>query len=173
MTSGSSTAIAGTAQPYSGMMRPCWPYNDSVNYRFDWGDSSTTSFNGAAHSWTASSHTWATSGTKTLGLTALSDTHGRTLNQTTTRNVQVRAWTPWLNRDGPSGSGDYETLTDFLAAGQACSNPVAIECKTTAGVDWTATGQVYSCTPSTGGVCVNANQSTGACLDYQVRFLCP
>ncbi len=90
MISGSSTAPVNTAQSYSGMMRPCWPYNDSVSYRFNWGDASTTNFNGAAHSWNASSHTWTTTGSKSLSLTALSDSHGRGINQTTARSLLVQ-----------------------------------------------------------------------------------
>lgn len=82
-------------------------------------------------------------------------------------------WTGWLNRDGPSGSGDWETLSEFLPLGQACSSPVGIQCQTPSGVDWTQSGEVYSCTPSGGGICVNANQSDGYCQDYRVRFLCP
>jgi hypothetical protein len=154
-------------------MRPCWPYSDAVSYLFNWGDLSTTAFNGAAHSWTTSNHTWATPGTKTITLTALNDMHGRTFNNMTTlRKIQL--WTPWLNRDNHFGDGDYELLSAFVANGQSCSNPTAIECKTLAGVPWNLTGQVYSCTPSTGGVCVNDSQSPpGSCQDYQVRFLCP
>lgn len=83
------------------------------------------------------------------------------------------AWTPWLERDIPGGQGDYETLADFLAAGLACPNPIGIECQTTSGVDWTLTGDVYTCDPAIGGVCVNADQPDGACENYQVRFLCP
>ncbi|WP_224245739.1 hypothetical protein [Hyalangium gracile] len=172
MTSGPASTTVGTSTAYSARMRPCWPYSDQMGYRFDWGDASTTTFNGAAHAWNASSHAWAAPGTKTLSLTAQSDTHGRTLNQTTTRGVKVVGWTPWLNRDAPGGVGDYETLSDFLAAGQACSNPTAIECRTTGGVLWNQTGQVYSCTLS-GGACQNSNQSNGQCLDYMVRFYCP
>ncbi|MCY1020378.1 hypothetical protein [Pyxidicoccus sp. MSG2] len=82
-------------------------------------------------------------------------------------------WTPWLNRDGPSGSGDYETLVDFSPT-QVCPNPVAAECRTIAGaVPWYSTGETYSCTPNGGGACVNANQSDGFCQDYEVRFYCP
>lgn len=79
-------------------------------------------------------------------------------------------WTPWLNRDRPGGVGDYETLSDFVAAGQACASPEKIECRVRGdGRDWAATGQAYSCTPETGGVCRNDGQS---CLDYEVRFCC-
>ena len=106
-------------------------------------------------------------------LTALSDSHGRSFNRATTRNVTVQGgtWTAWLNRDLPSGDGDYEDRVNF--GSQVCSNPIAIQCQTTAGVDWTQTGEVYTCTPAVGGVCVNANQPDGSCMDYRVRFLCP
>jgi hypothetical protein len=85
-------------------------------------------------------------------------------------------WTVWLNRDTPGGSGDWETLTDFRAAGVNICNgatPIAIDCRTkSGGIHWTATGEVYSCTPAVGGVCQNSQQPDGACLDYEVRFLC-
>ncbi len=83
-------------------------------------------------------------------------------------------WTGWLDRDGPGGAGDFETLADFLAAGQACPAPLAIECRTTAGgVDWTQTGEVYHCTTTLGGYCRNNEQPDAQCLNYEVRFLCP
>ena len=85
-------------------------------------------------------------------------------------------WTAWLNRDDPSGTGDWETLADFRAAGINICNgaaPIGIDCATLTGVDYRNTGEVYSCTPGTGGICQNAWQTDGACLDYQVRFQCP
>lgn len=81
-------------------------------------------------------------------------------------------WTAWLNRDGPSGSGDFETLADFSPS-QVCPNPVGIECETTSGTPWYQTGQVYTCLPHVGGMCNNSEQSGGFCQDYRVRFYCP
>jgi len=81
-------------------------------------------------------------------------------------------WTPWLDRDNPGGVGDYETLADFVAAGQACPEPQGIECQTVSGVDWTTAGQVYTCQLPVGGVCINSQQANGTCLDYRVRFRC-
>jgi len=175
LINGPVNVAVNTSQAYGGKMRPCWPYTDAVNYRFDWGDTSTTTFNGAAQSWNNSNHTWTTTGAKTLSLTALSDSHGREFDQTSTRTINVKTpvWTPWLNRDAPGGSGDFETLANFVAAGQACANPTAVECKTLGGVDWSQTGEVYSCTLSGGGTCLNASQPDGSCQNYQVRFLCP
>ena len=83
-------------------------------------------------------------------------------------------WTPWLDRDNPGGQGDYETLSHFIAAGQACAAPAKIECRTRSGIPWEKAGQVYRCEPNVGGVCVNSQQKGGArCQDYEVRFLCP
>ncbi len=83
-------------------------------------------------------------------------------------------WTDWLNRDTPTGKGDYETLSDFLATGAVpCTEPDHIECRTVDGVDWKQAGQKYKCSLTRGGICVNAKQPAGEqCLNYEVRFLC-
>lgn len=82
-------------------------------------------------------------------------------------------WTSWLNRDRPSGVGDYETLEHFAAAGESCDRPIDIECQTLQGVDYRQTNQVYTCDPAQGGICVNGQQRPGErCLDYRVRFAC-
>ena len=85
-------------------------------------------------------------------------------------------WTAWLNRDGPGGSGDYETIHDFVNSGQldpSCANPIHVECQTTSGTDWRLTGETYFCDTNSGGVCRNSQQSDGSCQNYQVRFKCP
>ncbi|PTL76776.1 hypothetical protein [Vitiosangium sp. GDMCC 1.1324] len=174
---GPSSLLVNATGNYNSRMRPCWPYGDTVNYQLAWGDSTSTSFSAAPATVTTKSKAWTSAGAKTVALTAQSDSHGRQFNATNSRSVQVNAlsgtWTPWLNRDAPGGVGDFETLSDFLTEGfPVCSNPIAIECQTTSGVNWSSTGQVYSCTLS-GGTCTNSQQSNGTCLDYQVRFLCP
>ena len=35
-------------------------------------------------------------------------------------------WGPWLDRDNPSGNGDYETRSDEW---RVCDNPTAIQCR--------------------------------------------
>ena len=92
----SGRRISGLASPkvnvsnaYSAKMRPCWPTATPPATRFTWGDGGTTTLSGAPQSWAASSHTYTTTGTKTLSLTSLSDTHGRGLNQTTGRSINV------------------------------------------------------------------------------------
>jgi hypothetical protein len=84
------------------------------------------------------------------------------------------SWTPWLSRDTPGGSGDFETLSDFHKSGKVCENPIDIECRTRAGSDWREGGQRYICDEDRGGICKNKDQSHGRrCHDYEVRFLCP
>lgn len=84
------------------------------------------------------------------------------------------SWTSWFDRDAPGGVGDYETLEAFKNEGYpVCASPIGVQCQTLNGVDWTQTGEVYTCTPSAGGYCVNSQQPDGSCLDYRVRFLCP
>ena len=88
-------------------------------------------------------------------------------------SAPIGSWTPWLSRDRPSGSGDFETLQDFIAQGKACEQPQEIECRTVQGVDWREAGQQYVCDREKGGICQNAAQPEGArCQDYEVRFNC-
>ncbi len=174
MLGGSSVATVGASTAYTAKMRPCFPWTDNVTYGLSWGDATSSTLTGAPQTATSASHAWSTAGSKSLSLTARYDAHGRSFNKSTARTVSVGSggtWTAWLDRDDPSGAGDYETRVDFGAA--VCANPIAIQCQTLAGVDWTQTGEVYSCTAAAGGVCVNSSQPDGACMDYRVRFLCP
>ena len=52
---------------------------------------------------------------------------------------QTYCWTRWLDRDNPSGSGDWETLRDFPQS-QVCPKPIGIECQTTSGQPYQSTG---------------------------------
>jgi len=190
MFSGPEYVLANSLEQYSGKMRPCWPYEDNITYLLDWGDGSTLGFSASPLAWTGSLHSWPQPGVVGIGLTAQRDEHGRVLNASTPRTVTVGSptggggggggggtWTPWLNRDDPSATGDWETLSDFVNAGLVCPNPIAIACRATStGADWSTTGEVYTCslsTPIRGGICVNADQPDGQCLDYDVTFLCP
>lgn len=88
-------------------------------------------------------------------------------------------WTPWLDRDNPSGSGDFEALAAFRESGQVCANPKQIQCRLRGSTQLVQTGLVngreqYVCDLASGGVCDNRRQSPGVqCSDYEVRFLCP
>ena len=78
-------------------------------------------------------------------------------------------WSDWKNRDTPSGTGDWETKVSFP---DVCATPLAVECKTLGGVDYTQTGQVVICDTENGSICQNKD-NPGGCLDYKARFCCP
>jgi hypothetical protein len=83
-------------------------------------------------------------------------------------------WTEWFNRDSPSGNGDNESLGYFTQEGKACVAPLAVECRRVSDqMNWEDTGAIMTCTPSGGGLCINASQPSGSCDDIEVRFLCP
>jgi len=77
-------------------------------------------------------------------------------------------WTSWLDRDNPDGSGDWETLTDFVNLGQVCENPSDVEYRT---VNGEVTSQIVHSSTTSGFYCLNSENSEG-CLDYEVRFKC-
>jgi hypothetical protein len=81
-------------------------------------------------------------------------------------------WSSWLNRDNPSGTGDWETLADFSFSQVGCSLPAFIDAKTIAGVSWQSTGEKLTVSPDVGLFCRVAEQTDGDCQDYQVRFGC-
>lgn len=92
--------------------------------------------------------------------------------------VNSDGWTDWLNRDGPGGSGDWETRTSFNLAEMGCENPTAIECETVDGKTIEETGENVVCELSKGLYCRNdanggGNFWTGyGCSDYRIRFYC-
>ena len=55
-------------------------------------------------------------------------------------------WTKWYDRDNPSGTGDWEPLSDLRNEnpGEICANPIAIESKTVdTGTPAATTGQDF------------------------------
>ncbi|XP_077396777.1 mucin-5AC-like isoform X1 [Festucalex cinctus] len=86
-------------------------------------------------------------------------------------------WTPWFDRDNPSGTGDYETLTHLRKANPSkiCDQPMKIDVKTKSGASAGSTGDVIHASDTRiGFICRNRDQPhNGRCADYQVRFLCP
>ncbi|MBJ6760081.1 hypothetical protein JGU66_04855 [Myxococcaceae bacterium JPH2] len=104
--------LVGTGNPgqydstgYTIRMRPCFPFekdnalaspaslqqDNAITYRVDWGDGTApTEFTGARFDETfLKRHRWTTFGDKTVQVTALHDSHGRTLNTPFTRTIQV------------------------------------------------------------------------------------
>ena len=82
-------------------------------------------------------------------------------------------WTGWMDRDNPSGTGDWETVSDAVSMG-GCPNPIWVECKTTTGLDWWQTHEVIQFSTSGGCICKNSDQPDKTCnYDYKIRELCP
>jgi len=99
-------------------------------------------------------------------------------------------WSGWLNRDQPSGKGDYETLPDLIKEGKLkCRRPLAVQCRyrpngamwgsqigtgTTYPATLTPPGLAgYHCETLKGGWCVNNEiKPKGQCKDSEVRFCC-
>ncbi len=82
-----------------------------------------------------------------------------------------RNWTDWLNRDTPGGTGDFESLSNFVTSHGVCAQPVQVQCRRRSDqADWSTTGQDYTCNTTVGGICRNDGQT---CQDYEVRFSCP
>ncbi|XP_053300742.1 uncharacterized protein LOC128459840 [Pleuronectes platessa] len=86
-------------------------------------------------------------------------------------------WTNWYDRDLPSGTGDWERLSDLKTEnpGEICDSPTYIEAVTTDTLTPAiSTGEnFYHYNPSEGLVCRMVDQIDGECLNYKVRFGCP
>ncbi|KAM7395268.1 hypothetical protein PAMA_006842 [Pampus argenteus] len=89
--------------------------------------------------------------------------------------THIRCWTDWFDRDDPSGSGDWETLSNLRNEnpGKICPDPVDIEAKTLSGLSVSAAGDVNTqLEPALGFICKNQDQPDKECNDYHVRFSC-
>ncbi|XP_048353746.1 cartilage intermediate layer protein 2-like [Sphaerodactylus townsendi] len=88
----------------------------------------------------------------------------------------IGEWTSWFNVDHPGGEGDFETLEAirFYYRERVCSQPKAIQARTT---EWELpeeVGEVVRYNPQEGFRCLNQDQPGGkTCSNYHVRFLCP
>ncbi|XP_064404368.1 uncharacterized protein LOC135349713 [Halichondria panicea] len=84
-------------------------------------------------------------------------------------------YTKWMDRDNPSGKGDYENFR-HVSKTTVCPEPVGIQCQTTTGAPYKSTGDslAVACEPRGGLACINSDQRLGKqCNDYRVRYLCP
>ncbi|CAL9692704.1 unnamed protein product [Knipowitschia caucasica] len=88
---------------------------------------------------------------------------------------EPRCWTKWLDRDDPSGEGDFETLADLLeeSPDDVCPEPVDVEALTLAGETPAAAGDTVVMNVNEGFYCKNKDQKDKKCNDYKVRFSCP
>jgi hypothetical protein len=89
------------------------------------------------------------------------------------RLAAAQQWTPWMDRDNPSGVGDFETVTGFTPP--PCNgHPAQIQCrfvKTKAPVTDNMNGGQYHCNLN-GGWCANGTPPGTTCQDIEVRFSC-
>jgi len=88
----------------------------------------------------------------------------------------VAKWTPWLNRDGPSGYQDHEVFRTFKNERKNevkdCI-PIATDVRLADGTDAAQSGNKVHMSASTGFYCVNRENSRyNQCKDFKVRFLC-
>lgn len=93
---------------------------------------------------------------------------------TTTTAASAAEWTDWISRDGPSGSGDWEWVSNLVSEGRIpCDAPIDIQARRISdGLDASETGEVVHMSLA-GFRCIRAEQPDGACANYEARVLCP
>ena len=80
-------------------------------------------------------------------------------------------WTPWLDRDDPDGTGDWENLHAF-EPNQACLNPTAVRAMDL--LPGIKNSDQVTHLDLSGFYCFNDEQSNGLpCSDFAVSFCCP
>ncbi|XP_076129318.1 uncharacterized protein LOC143110324 [Alosa pseudoharengus] len=87
----------------------------------------------------------------------------------------AECWTDWMDRDNPTGTGDWETVSDLKTEypKTMCPNATAIEVASVDGISLNDAGNVFHVNDHiTGLICKNADQEKCFCRDYKVRFLC-
>ena len=84
-------------------------------------------------------------------------------------------WGPWLDRDDPTATGDWETTKDH----NPCNGrtPAQIQCRVKGTNQMVTEGQtidgvVYHCNAANGGWCVNPTPGKVQCKDLEVRYKC-
>ncbi|XP_066269245.1 uncharacterized protein [Branchiostoma lanceolatum] len=94
-------------------------------------------------------------------------------------------WTPWFDRDNPSGTGDWENLYGMVNGnpvglrpeypGQICPMPTDVHARVIATQqEASLTGETFVYYDTANGfACRNQQQRDGRCMDYEVRFCCP
>ncbi|CAH1247321.1 VWA2 [Branchiostoma lanceolatum] len=86
-------------------------------------------------------------------------------------------WTQWFDRDNPSVTGDWETLTSLRKEnpGRICFNPSAVHARViSTQVEASLAGEVlFRYDTASGFVCRKIDQDDNTCLEYEVRFCCP
>ncbi|XP_018115286.2 mucin-5AC [Xenopus laevis] len=86
-------------------------------------------------------------------------------------------WTQWFSLNSPlSGisGGDFENLKDIQSVSSVCMSPDNIECraKNYPNTPLSQLGQNVICNIVDGLVCLNKDQNSLTCYDYEIRFYC-
>ena len=68
--------------------------------------------------------------------------------------------TPWLDRDNPSGKGDYETINSLLKP----------QCRFVSGGGVPSLPQYQCSIPKNGGKCINGSPAGSYCRDIKIRY---
>jgi hypothetical protein len=121
---GPASLYTGDPGGYKVRMRPCWPYTENVTYQINWGDGGAVQvLQGAPGTELTPNHTWNEAGNKAASVTAVKDAHGRTINQSTPRTIEVKAITPLSVTVTPAPAsstyGNPITLTATATGGHA------------------------------------------------------
>jgi len=115
---GPSTATVGSSGEYLMKIRPCWPYDKKITYQLNWGDGSPVqTFESDPAAYVRATHTWNAAGSPTITATSLRDSHGRELNQSTSRTIPVTAIIPLALTVTPSpASATYGNAITWTAS---------------------------------------------------------
>jgi hypothetical protein len=160
---GPPSLFVGDPGTYKVKMRPCWPYTDNVTYQLNWGDGGAVEdLQGAPGTELTPSHTWSAAGIKTASATSVRDAHGRALNQSTTRALEVKAITPLgvTVTPAPASStyGNPINLTATVTGGHTPTVQYTLGRRRVGTVDWIPmplvwqAGNVLSWTPTAADV---------------------
>ncbi|KAK7090904.1 hypothetical protein V1264_010643 [Littorina saxatilis] len=117
------------------------------------------------------------------GITGLHNTEFFVCFVCTGSETDGAQWTQWFNSDSPrDGEGDFETTDSIKKTDKICRYGQAVvqsQCRlagTNDSFDFTTTAfvndRLLQACSSYGLICLNTQQASGLCEDYEVRFLC-
>ncbi|XP_052002646.1 mucin-5AC [Xyrauchen texanus] len=123
--------------------------------------------------------------TTTSTITAMTSTISLTANASTTPKENkfpsecICQWSDWIDfgspTTGPKG-GEIIPIMELIHKNpNSCSAPFEVECraKLYPGLLLSQLGQVVTCNPEDGLVCLNKNQEvTQQCFDYEIKIIC-
>jgi len=79
---------------------------------------------------------------------------------------------PWIDRDLPTGSGDFEVSAAAALEAGCPGFAVALQCLTDNGLSWYQVGTQAQCDLNSGLTCSRTAQDDRTCLNYKIRVCC-